>query len=163
MFKQRLLLILVVATLLSSAASSYAQTVAPASQQDEFIAVLQSGDASRKQKNDACRHLSLIATNKAIPALAALLADEELNHMARYALETIPDKAVDDALLAVLDTLKGKPLVGVIGSLGVRGETRAVRPLAKRLTHQDAMVARAAARALGNIGNARAARALQDV
>jgi len=160
MFKQRLLLMLVVAMLLSSAVCSYAQTVAPASQQDEFIATLKSSEASRKQKNDACRHLSLIATKKAIPALAALLADAELNHMARYALETIPDKAVDDALLAALDTLTGKPLVGVIGSLGVRGETRAVRPLAERLTDQDAMVAQAAARALGSIGNVRAARAL---
>ena len=160
MFKQRLTLILLLAVLLFSTVSVNGQTVAPASEQDKFIAVIQSQDASRKEKKDACRHLSLIATKKAIPALVALLADEDMNHMARYALEVMPDNAVNDALLVALDQLDGKPLVGVMGSLGVRGETRAVRPMAKRLESPDPMIAQAAARALGKIGNARAVRAL---
>jgi len=160
MFKQRIMLILLVAVVLSGLAVSFAQTVAPASKQDELIAVLKSGDSTRQDKVAACRLLTFIATKKAVPVLASLLADEEMNHMARYALEPIPDGAVDDALLEVLGKLKGKPLVGVIGSLGVRGETRAVKPLAKMLKSNDAMVAQAAARSLGNIGDAAAADAL---
>ena len=160
MLKQKIILTLLAAVLFSGAVISYGQTVAPASKQDELISVLKSGDATRKDKADACRLLSFIATKKAVPALAGLLADEELNHMARYALEPIPDRAVDDALLDALGKLKGKPLVGVIGSIGVRGERRAVKPLAKMLKSSDAMVAQAAARALGNIGDAAAAKAL---
>ncbi|MCF7975173.1 MAG: HEAT repeat domain-containing protein [Phycisphaerae bacterium] len=160
MIKQRTPLILVAAALLFSAVTAYGQTVPPASQQDELIAVLNAPDASRQQKAAACRQLSFIATKRAIPTLASLLADPDLNHMARYALETIPDPAVNDALLKALDTLQGKPLIGVMGSLGVRGETRAVAPLSERLTHQDPLVAQAAARALGQIGNAEAAQAL---
>ncbi len=61
--------------------------------------------------------------------LAALLGDEKLAHMARYGLEPIPDPAVDDALRDALGKLKGRPLVGVIGSIGVRRDTKAVEPL----------------------------------
>lgn len=160
MIKQRYALTLLVAAMLSYAVTAYGQTVPPASQQDALIAVLNAQDASRQQKANACRQLAFIATKRAIPTLASLLADQELNHMARYVLETIPDPAVNDALLKALDKLAGKPLVGVIGSLGVRGETRAVRPLSERLTHKDPLVAQAAARALGQIGNASAAQAL---
>jgi len=159
MLKQRIILILLAAVLLAPV-TSYGQTVVPASRQDELIAVLKSADSTRKEKNDACRLLTFIATKKAVPVLAALLADEEMNHMARYALEPIKDPSVDDALLDALGKLKGKPLVGVIGSLGVRGETRAVKPMAKMLKSNDAMVAQAAARSLGNIGDAAAAKAL---
>ena len=160
MLKQRIILTLLAAVLLSGAVTSYGQTVVPASKQDELIAVLKSADATRKDKVDACRLLSFIATKKAVPVLASLLADEELNHMARYALEPIGDPAVDEALLDALSRLKGRPLVGVIGSIGVRGETRAVKPLAKMLKSNDAMVAQAAARALGDIGDVAAAKAL---
>lgn len=160
MFKQRIILILLAAVVLSPLAASFAQTVAPASKQDELIAVLKSNDSTRQEKATACRYLTFIATEKAVPALASLLADEEMNHMARYALEPIPDSSVDDALLEALGKLEGKPLVGVIGSLGVRGETRAVKPLAKMLKNNDPMIAQATARALGNIGNEAAAKAL---
>jgi len=162
MLKERIILILLAALLLTPVIS-YGQTVVPASKQDELIAVLKSADATRKEKADACRLLSSIATKDAVPALAALLDDEELNHMARYALETIADSSADDALLAAVGRLKGKPLVGVIGSIGVRGEKRGVQPLAKMLKSDDTMVAQAAARALGNIGDAAAAKTLSAV
>ena len=157
---RKLAFIILAAVLLFNTGHALAQTVPAASQQDELIAVLTAPDATRQQKATACRELSFIATKRAVPALASLLADEDLNHMARYALEPLPDTAVDDALLRALGTLKGKPLVGVIGSLGVRGEARAVAPLAKRLSDQDPMIARATARALGHIGNAEAVQAL---
>lgn len=163
MFKQRIMLILLAAVVLSPLAASLAQTVAPASKQDELIAVLKSADSTRQDKVTACRLLTFIATKKAVPALASLLADEQMNHMARYALEPIADGSVDDALLEALGKLKGKPLVGVIGSIGVRREARAVKTLAGMLKSNDPMIAQAAARSLGNIGNAASAKALAGV
>jgi HEAT repeat protein len=129
--------------------------------EDKLIAVLQS-NADRKAKADACRELSVIGTPAAVPALAALLASEEMNHMARYALETIPDPAAGAALRDALSRLKGRPLVGVIGSIGVRRDAQATEALARLLWDGDADVAQAAARALGRIGSEEAAGALMN-
>jgi len=162
MSKSKKNLALLIVLLLAGAAQSFGQTVPPATpeQVNKLIAVLKS-DAPHKDKVDACRQLAVIGTKDAIAPLAALLGDEKLSHMARYGLEPIPDPAVDDALRDALGKLKGRPLVGVIGSIGVRRDAKAVGPLRKMLSARDAEVARAAARALGSIGNRRATRALQ--
>ncbi len=162
MLKSRIYIILIAVLLLSGVVSSFAQTVPPKSDEGKLIAVLQSADASRKEKVDACRGLALIGTGKAVPALASLLADEELSHMARYALEPIPDPAVDEALRDALGKLKGKPLVGVIGSVGVRRDAQAVQPLLQILTQGTEYEAMGAAvRALGSIGTEAAAGVLK--
>lgn len=126
---------------------------------DELIGVLNSG-ASQKEKVDACRNLARVGTREAVPTLAGLLGDEKLAHMARYALEPIPEAAVDDALRAALGKLTGRLLVGVIGSIGVRRDRKAVGPLAKMLGNPDADVTRTAARTLGKIGTSEAAEVL---
>jgi HEAT repeat protein len=129
---------------------------------DHWIAVLQSPTAGHKDKVDACRQLAVIGTAEALPALVPLLADEQLSHMARYAMETMPDPAVDAALREALGTVRGRLLVGVIASVGVRGDTQAVGPLTRLLSHPEPEVAQAAARALGSIGNPAAAKALRE-
>jgi len=160
MLKSRMFIILIIELLSAGDIRSFAQTVPPKEQEAKLIAVLKS-DASQKEKADACRQLAVIGTKDAIAPLAALLGDEKLSHMARYALETIPDTAVDEALRDALGKLKGRPLVGVIGSIGVRRDAQAVKALAKMLQDSDTEVAQAAARALGKIGNSAAAKALQ--
>ena len=162
MSKSKMNYTLIIVLLLACAMQSFGQTVVPATKQqvDKLIAVLKS-DAPHKEKADACRLLALVGTKDAIAPLAALLGDEKLSHMARYGLEPIPDPAVDDALRNALGKLKGRPLVGVIGSIGVRRDVKAVRPLAKMLRSPDTQVAQAAARALGKIGNRPAAKVLQ--
>ncbi|HPC62787.1 MAG TPA: hypothetical protein PKX23_19155, partial [Verrucomicrobiota bacterium] len=60
--------------------------------QAALIATLQS-DATQKEKADACRELARVGGREAVAPLAALLPDERLGHMARYALERIPDPA----------------------------------------------------------------------
>jgi len=162
MSKSRINSALVIALLVAGAVPSFGQTVPPATKEQEakLIAVLTS-DASQKEKVDACRQLSVIGTKDAVALLAALLADEKLSHMARYALEMIPDPAVDDALRDALTKLKGRPLVGVIISIGVRRDAKAVPALGKMLRDPDADVAQAAARALGSIGDSAAAKTLQ--
>lgn len=150
------------AVLFTGATFAFAQTN-PAStkeQEAKLIAILKS-EATQKEKADACRELARIGTRDAVAPLAALLTDEKLSHMARYGLEPIPDPAVDAALREALGKVKGRLLAGVIGSLGVRHDVKAVEPLTKFLSDEDADVAQAAARALGTIGTSDAAKALQ--
>ena len=137
------------------------QTVAAAEQPtaEQLIAVLQSTEASQADKVAACRQLATVGTKDAVPALAALLPDEKLSHMARYALEPIPDPTVDEALRQALGQLRGRPLIGVIASLGVRRDAKAVPALSAMLQDADQGVAQAAAKALGKIGTTGAAQA----
>ncbi|MGC8989156.1 MAG: HEAT repeat domain-containing protein, partial [Verrucomicrobiia bacterium] len=91
----------------------------------DLVAVLKS-DASQKEKADACRELAVIGNKDALDVLIPLLADEKLSHMARYALETMPDPEVNPALRNALPQLKGRQLCGTIHTLGVRRDTEAV-------------------------------------
>jgi HEAT repeat protein len=127
---------------------------------EQLVAVIQS-NASQKEKVDACRQLAVIGNRDAVPALAALLGDEQLSHSARYALERIPDPAVDQAFRAALSTVKDRRLVGVIGSIGVRRDAKAVGQLTAFLSDANADVVQAAARALGNIADPAAVNALR--
>jgi HEAT repeat protein len=141
--------------------SSGQDAAKPAGEKEsELIAVLKS-NASREEKAGACRKLALVGTRESVPALAALLGDEALGHMARYALEPIPDPAVDAALRDALGKLKGRSLVGVVGSIGVRRDAQAVEGLDALLKDGDAEVAQAAAKALGRVGTAPAVKALE--
>jgi HEAT repeat protein len=152
---------LVAALLFTFAASSFAKNPQPTTteQVKKLVAVLKS-DAPQKEKADACRELARIGTKDAVAPLAALLTDEQLSHMARYGLETIPDSSVDKVLCEALTKLRGRPLVGVIGSIGVRRDPGGVKALTGLLGDADNDVAQAAARALGSIGGKAAAKAL---
>jgi HEAT repeat protein len=153
-----------VGLLLAGGAPTFGQDARPAanSRETKLIAVLKS-DAPLKNKADACRELARIGTKDSVAPLTALLGDEKIAHMARYALEPIPDPAVDSALRDALGRLKGHPLIGVIGSIGVRRDAKAVERLTALLKDQDADVAQAAARALGSVGTADAVKALEAV
>ena len=124
-----------------------------------LIAVLKS-EAPQAAKDAVCRALKTIGTAAAVPALAALLADEKLSHMARYALERIPAPEAGQALRTALPKVSGKLKIGMISSLGVRGEEASVAPLQALLADSDAAVAQAAAYALGAIGSLVAAKVL---
>lgn len=135
------------------ATTSFAQEAAT-------LAVLRS-DAPLAEKAAACRQLARMGTKQSVPVLASLLSDEKLSHMARNALEAIPDASADEALRNALGTLSGRLRVGVISSLGVRRDAQAVAPLGKLLRDPDVDTASAAAKALGSIGTAEAAESLQ--
>jgi HEAT repeat protein len=126
-----------------------------------LIAVLQS-DAVPFDKAKACQRLALIGTREAVPALAALLADERLNSYARFGLERIPDPSVDDALREALGKLEGQPLVGVINSVGVRRDANAVIALTRLIGDANTQVASQALAALGQIATPEAIEALQQ-
>jgi len=135
------------------------ENVTKQEEEQKLIAVLKS-DGPQFDKDVVCRRLAVIGTKEAVPALAALLADEKLCDIARYGLEPIPDPAVDEALRAALGKLKGRQLVGVINSIGIRRDSKAVDDLVKRIGDADAGVAAATAAALGKIGGPEATKAL---
>ena len=128
----------------------------------QMIGVLQS-DAPPQDKAMTCKQLAIYGGKAAVPSLAALLPDEQLASWARIALEAIPDPASDDALRQAMGKLKGRLLVGVINSIGVRRDAKAAGGLAERLKDADADVASAAAAALGRIGGPTAAKALEPL
>jgi hypothetical protein len=78
-------------------------------------------NASTMEKDRACRILRVIGTPDSIEALGALLTDEKLSHMARYALEPMRYPGADKALSDALGKTSGKVKVGIINSLAMRG------------------------------------------
>lgn len=146
--------------LLAANRPAFAQTTeGDAPKERQFIAVLQSG-AAPAEKALACRHLAIHGSGEAVPALAPLLDNPELAAWARIALEAIPDPAADAALREAVGRLQGRLLVGVINSLGMRRDARAVPALIPKLKDPDPEVASATAVALGRIGTEAAATAL---
>src|SRR5437879_825429 len=82
----------------------------------ELIQVLQSG-APPEAKAVTCKKLAVYGTKDAVPALAALLSDEQLASWSRIALEAIPGSAPDKALRDAAPKLQGRLLIGVINSI----------------------------------------------
>jgi HEAT repeat protein len=116
--------------------------------------------ATRAAKDFACRQLSLVGTSACVPALAALLPDKDLSHMARYALERMTDPAAVKAMREALPKVSGLEKVGVINSLGVREDAESAGALLPLLGDSDPQIVAAAAAALGRIATPEAAVAL---
>ncbi len=101
-----------------------------------------------------CRELSLVGGEASAEAVAPLLVDERLSHMARYTLERLDTPAADEVLRNALERLDGQLRIGVINSLGQRGRRGAVAPLlalAQDSETDDATRA-AVAEAIGRLG-----------
>ena len=146
------------ATLLAMQIPLRAQT-GGATEEQSLIVILQS-DQSAHNKDAACARLKRIGTEASIPALAALLTDDQLSHSARYALEPMPSEKAGQALIEALPKTTGGNRIGIINSLGERGDKRAVAPLAAFLSDSDTTPVMAAAEALGKIGGQEAQKAL---
>ena len=148
-------------TLFAAVALTLAAVTIASAQDANPISVLKS-DASFREKAEACRALVLKGDRDAVPALAALLGDEKLSHMARWALEPMPYPEAGAALRKALRKTSGHIKVGIISSLAIRKDEQAVPELIKLLSGADAEVAQAAAISLGAIGAPDGAKALQD-
>jgi len=127
--------------------------------EERLLGVLRS-PAPRAARVYCCRKLCLIGTSRSVPVLAGLLTDRDLSHMARYALERMPEPAAGKALRDALVKVDGKIQVGVINSLGAREDREAVGSLVGLLKNEDVEIAGAAAAALGRAGTPEAADAL---
>jgi HEAT repeat protein len=87
---------------------------------------------------------------------------EQTSHIARYALERIPDENAVAALRDALPKVSNKLKPGIIGSLGKRRDAKSIEVIAKFLGDFDIEVARAAAQALDLIGTPAAAQELSQ-
>lgn len=164
MLRTRLSLAFLAAGLVIAAVSPAWAQQAPPIQGDaqQLIAILQKADAPLFDKAKACQALAVVGTKDAIPVLAGLLSNPELAHYARFALEPIPDPAVDQTLRDAAGNLQGPLLVGVLSSIGVRRDAKAVELLAAKLGDSDKAVATAAAISLGRIASPQAIETLQQ-
>jgi HEAT repeat protein len=131
--------------------------------EQRLIGVLEDPAATFAGKQEVCRMLWVIGTSRSVPALAKMLGDEKLGNAARYALERNPDPSAEKALRDALGTTSGGARVGVINSLGDRGDAEAVPGLTPLGADKDAQVSEAAISALGKIGTGSALMALQGL
>lgn len=104
-------------------------------------------------KQFVCEKLSVLGTERSVAPLTKLLADPETADIARYALERIPGPAVDEALHQALASSTGNVRVGIINTLGRRGDESVVPRLVALLEGSDPALVNAAAAALGHIAN----------
>jgi HEAT repeat protein len=115
---------------------------------------------SRSAQDYVCRKLRVVGTAQSVEALAALLPDENTSHIARYALERIPDEKAAEAMREALPKVSSKLKPGIIGSLGVRRDKNSIMVISKLLGDSDIQVAKAAAQSLGLIGTSAAVKEL---
>ncbi|MCI0698987.1 ThuA domain-containing protein [candidate division KSB1 bacterium] len=136
--------------------------VSPKLQQQNEKRLLQilSSNATLAGKQFICERLSRIGSKESVPALAKMLQDSTTSDMARFALERIPDPAVDKALRKTLSQTTGKIRIGIINTIGQRRDAKAVTDLSKLVENSDPLTAAAAITALGKIGGKKAAQTL---
>jgi len=131
--------------------------------EDKLIEVITKTDTSDNDRITACQNLGWYGTKKAIAPLSALLNNEKphLRHAARYGLEMIPDPAVEALFCKMAGELKGPALVGVLQSMGNRGNAKSVAILKGRMNDSDKNVAGAALQSLGKLAIPEAIAALK--
>jgi HEAT repeat protein len=126
----------------------------------KLLEALESPKITYAGKQFVCRMLRRVGSAKSVPALSKMLADKELSHMARFALQFMAAPEAGAALREALPKLDGDLKIGVIGSLGQRGDREAVPQIAGLITDNDTKIASAAIESLGRIGGPEAADAL---
>ena len=128
--------------------------------ENRLIAVLQ-GNATDLAKDYACRQLVIVGSEASLPALAALLPNERMACMARYALEGIGSPAAKKTLREMLGKTEGRQKIGVVISLGRLADTEAVPAITALLEEENEELRKVCLVALGRIGNPSAAKAIQ--
>lgn len=107
--------------------------------------------------------LERIGRGECLDAVAAALDDKDsgVRDSARRALTNNPTPEANARLLAKLQAISDSNFkIGLLNSLGYRADSASVAVVAKQLTNKDQGVAAAAARSLGKIATADAAKAL---
>jgi HEAT repeat protein len=127
----------------------------------KLLALVKDADSTVFQKAIACKKLAFVGGKEAVQPMAALLSHPQLGCYARFGLEPNPDPSVDDALRTALPKLKGRLQAGVITTIGVRKDAKALDALAKLIDDSDAEVAGAASASVGMIGGLQASRVLR--
>jgi len=127
----------------------------------KLLAMVKDPKSTVFQKAIACKKLAFVGGKEAVQPMAALLDHPQLSCYARFGLEPNPDPSVDEALRTALPKLKGKLQAGVITTIGVRKDAKALDALTKLIDDSDPMIAGAASASIGMIGGMQASRALE--
>ena len=136
-------------------------TAARKALEKRLVDALTSG-ISRSALDYVCRKLRIVGTTRSVEALAALLPAEETSHIARFALERIPNEKATKALRDALPKVSSKLKPGIISSLGIRRDKKSIPAVSKLLGDSDIQIAKAAAQSLGLIGTSAAAKKLRN-
>jgi HEAT repeat protein len=128
-----------------------------------LVAVLTDPQATDGAKLEVCTFLQRMGTARSVPALVPLLVEPKTSDLARLALERNADPSAGVALRGALNASRGATLVGIINSVGNRGDGLAVATLKALTASAEPLVAEAAVNALGKIGGASAVVALRTV
>ncbi len=126
----------------------------------KLLEALKSPKITYAGKQFVCRMLRRVGSAQSAPAMAKLLADKELSHMARFALQFMAAPEAGAALREAMPKLDGDLKTGIIGSIGQRGDREAVPQIAGLIADSDTNIACAAIESLGRIGGSEAAGAL---
>ena len=95
--------------------------------------------------------LAIIGTPNEVPDLVMAVRDPKISDMARYALEPMEDRGVDEVLIGTLPTVGPEIQVGIINTLAVRKSYGALDTLRALRNSPDPAVAAAASHAVGRI------------
>ncbi|MCX7048315.1 MAG: HEAT repeat domain-containing protein, partial [Candidatus Sumerlaeota bacterium] len=122
-----------------------------------LIAVLDTPGATMPGRQFTCEMLRTIGSDKCIPAVAKLLTDDKLSHSARRVLLAIKSPAAGAALKQALGQTQGKTRIGIIETIGDRGDADSLDALKTTLKGADDATAGEVFGALAKIGGAPAA------
>jgi hypothetical protein len=125
------------------------------------LADILDSEATYACKQFVCRQLAIIGTANEVPVLCKWLVDDQMSDMAKYALARIPGPSVDVCLRKALDETSENKKIGIINTIGMRMDKKAVTQLGKLLYSKNPKVTKSAAWALGQIGGEIAARSLK--
>jgi len=149
-----------VTTIHSAVIQSAKDAARRADLEKRLVAVLKA-DATDDAKAIACRQLFILGTEASVPALAGLLDNPRLSHMARYALEKVPGEAATQALRAALAAAKDdKFRIGLVHTLGRRGDVKSVPAFCELAKSTQPELAGVALAALARLGGEQAEQAV---
>jgi HEAT repeat protein len=109
--------------------------------------------ATHEARLFACQQLAIHGSDRALPALADLLKNDQTVGMACLALTTYPSAKASEVLREALPGLRASARAQVIQTLGDRRDPGAVKTLADLSRNQDKVTAEAAVVALGKMAN----------
>ena len=126
----------------------------------KLLVALDDSGTTYAGKQFVIRVLRRIGTERSVGPLSKLLTDEKLSHMARFALQHLPSAEATTALRNGLERCEGRLEIGIISSLGARGDRSAVDSIVPYLGGGDPARVETAIRALARLGGRKAAGAL---
>jgi HEAT repeat protein len=117
-----------------------------------LLAAMAKPEATYDCKKFVCETLRMIGSAACVDPMVGLLADEKTEDPARIALQSLPDKAVDEKLLAALEHSASRVRLGLIQTLAARHCGGLVSVLKNYLASGDIELSKASLRALGKVG-----------